>query len=268
MKNETMKWQYLTLEQKDRIMIVCFDTGSRANTLNTQLMLELLQLARLLEDDTELAAIIITGKNNIFSGGFQLEKKAIDAEEVSFLASRNGAQLGARVCEAWERLEQMTIVAIEGWCVGGGVAIAIACDLRIVGQGATLYVPEIERGMNMSWGSVPRMVALIGPAKTKRLFVMAQKLPASQALEWGVVDEVVADGRALDKALQMANEIADLPPIPVRMCKQAINAAAHALNHSVSFMDADQNLLTAKTDDYQEAISAFLEKRDPVYQGQ
>ena len=109
-----MKWQYLTLEKKDRIMIVRFDTGNRANTLNTQLMLEFLQLARLLENDTELATIIITGRPDIFSGGFQLEKKDIDAEEISFLASRNGAQLGARVYEAWERLVQMTIVAIDG----------------------------------------------------------------------------------------------------------------------------------------------------------
>ena len=72
---------------------------------------------------------------------------------------------GPRLCQAWEDVDALTICAIEGWCVGGGMALAAACDLRVASREATLYVPKVERGMNMSWGSIPRFVALVGPAR-------------------------------------------------------------------------------------------------------
>ncbi|MFX6743372.1 enoyl-CoA hydratase/isomerase family protein, partial [Acinetobacter baumannii] len=81
-------------------------------------------------------------------------------------------------------IEAFTVAAIEGWCVGGGVALAVSLDLRVVGRGATLYVPEIERGMNMSWGSLPRLVNLVGPAKAKRIVVLAERIDATRAVSW------------------------------------------------------------------------------------
>ena len=161
----------------------------------------------------------------------------------------------------------MTFCAIEGWCVGGGGALAVATDIRIMGESARLYVPEIERGMNMSWQSVPRFVNLVGPARAKRIVVMAEKIDAARALDWGFADEVVADGRTFDKAMEMAERVATLPPVQVRMCKQDVNAAAHALNHAVSHMDFDQFMLAQSSEDYAEGVQSFLEKRPPRYTG-
>ena len=79
------------------------------------------------------------------------------------------------MCDEWEKLNCLTICEIRGWCVGGGVALATSCDLRISETAAKFYVPEVERGLNMSWGSVPRLNALLGPAKTKRLLLLAEK---------------------------------------------------------------------------------------------
>ncbi len=259
-------WQSLKCEQHGRVLTVTFDTGDRINSFDFTLMQELIELTQLLENDSELSAIILSGKEQIFTGGMNL-KTVAKPEGVSLVAWRKIIQLGPKLCEAWERLEPITIAAIEGWCVGAGVALTSACDLRVLGEGSILYVPEIERGMNMSWGSVPRMVSLIGPARTKQFFALAEKVDARRALQWGLVDEVVAEGQALNKALELAERAAAMPPIPLRMCKQGINAAAQALSHAVGFMDTDQFMLCQKTEDYQEAISAFLEKRKPDYKG-
>jgi len=128
-------------------------------------------------------------------------------------------------------------------------------------------VPEIERGMNMSWGSVPRITNLCGPAKAKRIVVLAEKLEAQRALDWGMADEVAAPGKTLERAMEFAERAAEMPPVAVRMCKQGINAAANALNYTASYMDRDQYALAQSSGDYKEGVEAFLEKRKPNYTG-
>ena len=145
--------------------------------------------------------------------------------------------------------------------------MAVACDIRVMGDGGTIYVPEIERGMNMSWQSVPRIVNLVGPARAKRIIIMAERIAAARAVDWGLVDEVTPAGGAFDKAMEMATRVADLPPVQVRMCKRGINAAANALNDSVSALDIDQFLLAQTSADFEEGVKSFLEGRAPEYSG-
>jgi enoyl-CoA hydratase/carnithine racemase len=171
------------------------------------------------------------------------------------------------MCAAWEQLEPVTIAAIEGWCIGGGMALVRACDWRVAAVDAYLYVPEIRLGMNMSWQSVPRFVNLIGPARTKELLILAEPLGAEEAMGWGLVDHLAGKGHALEKARELAEKVASMPPIPVRMIKQAVNSSATALNNATSFMDADQFLLTQGTADAKEGALAFLEKRAPQFKG-
>ena len=180
---------------------------------------------------------------------------------------RLGLMTGTRMCKAWEDVQALTISAIEGWCVGGGVALTVATDLRVIGNSTGMYVPEIERGVNMSWGSVPRIINLVGPAKAKRIVVLAEKVMADRAIDWGFADEAVEDGTTMDMAMALAERAASLPPVALRMCKQDINAYANALAHVSSHSDYDQFALALGSDDYQEGVQAFLEKRAPDYSG-
>lgn len=261
-------WQYLNLERAGRVLTVRFDSGTRVNSLSYAAMRELTQLALELQGDSELSAIILTGKEEIFSAGADLkDPETANSTRLSLAQQRQLVKVGPAMCAAWEALEPITILAIEGWCIGGGMALSVACDWRVAAEDASLYVPELKLGMNMSWQSVPRFVNLIGPAKTKQLLILAEPLPAVTAKQWGLVDYLTPSGEALTKAQALASQVAALPPIPVRMAKRAITNSATALNNATSFMDADQFLLTQLTEDALEGRRAFLEKRDPQFKG-
>lgn len=262
------KWRYLALKRRDRVLEVSFQSEKPVNCLNTALMRELTELAQELQFDSELNAIVLTGTATAFSAGMDLnDAESAAAGQMSLAQRRQLVKVGPAMCAAWEALEPVTIAAIEGWCIGGGTALAVACDWRVAARDAKFYVPEIKLGMNMSWQSVPRFNALIGPAKTKQLLILAEPVDANIAEQWGLYDAVVDTGNALAQAHALADQVAARPPIPVRMAKKAINASALPLGDCVSQMDMDQFLLTQSMDDAREGATAFFEKRDPKFVG-
>ncbi len=130
-----------------------------------------------------------------------------------------------------------------------------------------MRLPEVPLGINMSWRSLPRIAALVGPARAKRFVMFGEAASAATCLDWGFCDEVVVDGEALAAAQTWAAKLAALPPLPVRMTKEAIDAVTKAGHHAATFMDRDQFLLTSRSSDFQEGVAAFLEKRSPKFTG-
>ena len=259
--------EFITREQRGRVALIRFDRGDGRNAMSREVMRQLLAVAASFDEDAQTSAIVLTGDPRSFCVGFDLRDPEGAKLAASGLAERRQAQtLGARLCRAWANLAPLTIVALEGYCIGGGVALAVACDLRIAGNNARLSIPEIDRGMNMTWGSLPRLVSLIGPARTKRLVILGQTVSGEEARGMGLVDEATQPGLALDRALTLADQVAAKPPLPVRMNKLAINAAV-ALNEATASADFDQFLLCQGSDDFREGIASFLEKRPPRFTG-
>jgi enoyl-CoA hydratase/carnithine racemase len=185
----------------------------------------------------------------------------------TLLEMRERVARGPDMCRAWEEIEAVTLAAIEGYCIGGACALAVSCDFRILGEDAFLRLPEVPLGMNMSWRSIPRLTTLAGPARAKRLIMFGEPADAETCLSWGLADEVAPKGKALEAARAWAQKVAALPPLPVRMTKEAVNAAANANHHAASYMDRDQFLLTVGTQDFKEGLAAFFEKRPGVFRG-
>jgi enoyl-CoA hydratase/carnithine racemase len=260
--------EMVRIERRGRIAIVRFDRGDGRNTLSLEACRQLTRAARSFDDDPDVSAVVLAGTPAVFSLGADLKDDELKRAREARLAERRLAmQTGGRMCRAWAEIEALTVAAIDGWCVGGGAALAVSCDLRVAGSGATFYVPEIERGMNLSWNAVPRIAHLVGPARAKRIAVLAEKLDAAGALDWGLVDRVAEPGRALDAALAFAERAASLPPVQLRMIKQAVDASVAALDRATSHADFDQFALAAATDDFAEGSRSFLDRRPPRYTG-
>ena len=258
---------FVTVRRTGALAEVTFDRGDDLNALSVQAMTELKSAAEELAGDTGCSAIILTG-GKVFSAGADLTDPALqERDAMTLLDQREAIKIGPDLCDAWAKLEQITIAAIDGFCIGGGLALAASCDHRISSAGTHFRLPEVPLGMNMSWRAIPRIVALIGPSKAKELVILGRKVDANLALDWGLIDRVVDSGSALDLARELAEAYCALPPLAARMAKEAIDASAQPLAHATSFMDRDQFLLTRQSEDQEEAIRSFLEKREPKFRG-
>ncbi len=258
------KYPHLHIEAKDKILSVRLNRPKVRNALNLALMQELRDFAYEHRYNTDYHAIILTGGEGFFSAGADLGGFP---KPENLMEWRIMARLGGDMCQAWEDIEAITLVAVEGYCIGGGCALSVACDFRIMAHSATMRLPEVPLGMNMSWRALPRLTTLMGPARTKRFTIFGESISAQTCLEWGLADAVVPDATAYKEAYMWAEKICALPPLPVRMSKESINAHAHALNHASAIMDRDQYLLTQKSEDLKEGVRAFFEKRSPKFTG-
>jgi enoyl-CoA hydratase/carnithine racemase len=260
--------ELVRIQTEGRIATVSFDTGSKSNALSQKLMRELTEAARLFAGDPAISAVILTGRAENFTLGADLrDGEGADVRRLGLAERRVRLRTGPAMCEAWEAVDALTISAIEGWCVGGGAALAVSCDLRVASGTSTIYVPEVERGMNMSWGSIPRFVALVGPARAKRIAGLCEKVSAETALSWGLIDHITPPGGALTKAREIAIAAAKLPPSALKMVKLDVNVAALALARVTAHRDLEAFALMQQTDDFREGVKAFFEKRDPDFTG-
>lgn len=256
------------VERADGVAVVTFDRGDRLNALSIEAQQALMAAALELRDDISVHAVVLTG-HPVFSAGADLSDPAMTTRaRAPLLEKREQLRLGPDLCAAWEALDQVTIAAIEGFCIGGAVSLASALDFRIAARGAHLRLPEVPLAMNMSWQTQPRLVNLIGPARTKQFVIFGERLPAATAHDWGLVDALTDDGGALAEAMVWARKIAALPPLSVRMAKRGITQMATALNQTATFMDADQYLLATSTQDHREALKARRDKRTPKFTGE
>jgi enoyl-CoA hydratase/carnithine racemase len=263
-----MSWQYVEVNRRGRVAVVSFDRGDRLNALSRQLMLELTEAARSFEDDLETTAVVLHGAGEGFSAGFDLrDAQNREVRSLPLGERRRVLAIGPKMCRAWEEVPQLTVCAVEGFCIGGAVSLAVSCDFRVLAEGGHMRVPELELGMNMSWQTLPRLTRLVGPARAKEIVILAEAVGAEAALAWGLVERTAPDGEALAVALELAGKAAAKPPIPVRMTKQAVNAASSALDHATSFMDGDQFALCQTSEDHAEGVAAYLERRPPDFKG-
>ncbi len=263
-----MPYENLLIEEDGLIAIVRLNRPAARNALSAQLMRELTAVALALKPRTDLQAIVLTGGPTFFSAGADLRDPERGTRgKRTILERREHLRLGPDMCKAWEELEQVTIAAVEGFCVGGGVALVVACDFRIAGEGASFRLPEIPLGMNMSWGAVPRIVSLAGPSRAKQFVIFGESLDARVAETWGMVDALAPAGQSEATALEWAARVVALPPVPVRMTKQSVSAASGALHMATSFMDRDQFMLASMMEDAAEGPRAFFEKRKPKFTG-
>jgi enoyl-CoA hydratase/carnithine racemase len=258
-----MSSEGFTFTTEGRLAHVTLNRPDARNAMSRGLMRGLTRLARELSDRTDLDAVIVSGAGSCFSAGADLKDSQAWGAAASFAERRESAMTGYKLCQAWEALPQITIVAIEGYAVGGGLAWSLACDWRVMAADAFVSLPEIALGIPLTWGAIPRLVSLVGPARAKRLTILCERVPAEQALAMGLVDELTAPGQALAAAEALAGRTLAMPPVAVRMSKETVNAVATALYHLGGHMAHDQIALAVGSDDSRAARAAALRPPKP-----
>ncbi|WP_421938056.1 enoyl-CoA hydratase/isomerase family protein [Phenylobacterium sp.] len=259
-------WRTIRVERREHIVEVALNRPDARNALNGDLMEELTEAAGLLRLRTDVRAVILKGADSYFSAGADLNASQ-QRTSLSLIESRRAVMAGPDMCRAWSEIEAVTIAAIEGYCIGGGAALVIACDFRVMGEGAYLRLPEVPLGMNMSWRSIPKIAALVGPSRAKQFVMFGEAVDTATCLSWGFADEGVPKGEAVTAARRWADKVAALPPLPIRMTKEAVNAVTQATAQASIYMDRDQFLLATSSQDYREGLAAFREKRPGKFTG-
>jgi enoyl-CoA hydratase/carnithine racemase len=263
-----MPGSFILVSREDNVATVTIARAERRNAITAAMMRDLERVSRAFADDERTRAVIFRAEGRDFSVGADLQAPPSRAAEgTSMLMRRRGAELGASLLRAIQEIPQPTICAVQGIATGAGACIASACDFRLAAADARIGYGEVKLAMNLMWTALPICVRLRGPARAKQM-IMTGKLFDAAALErWGFLDEVISPDVLGVRTRVMAGDYAALPPIAVQMIKRSVDAVSGALDRAIMHMDADQWLLTSMTNDYREAVAAFLEKRPATFKG-
>lgn len=252
-------------ERRGAIAIWTIDRADRMNALSRAVVRELGRLAREAAADRALRAVILAGAGDkAFCAGADLkERRAMDEEDVRDFLPLYRATFGAI-----DRLPVPVVAALDGVAFGGGLELALACDLRVAAPHVQLGLTETSLGIIPGAGGTQRLTRLVGEARAKELILFARRLSAAEALALGIVNRVAPEGtRALDDALAWAAPLERAAPIAIAAALEAIDGASEGPLEDGLSLEARCYERTLASEDRLEALAAFAEKRAPVFKG-
>ena len=205
-----------------RVARLTVNRPDRRNALSPLALEELAEAAGELDRDPEVRAVVLSGEGPVFSAGFDLGHWPRTDPET---AAAHVARLGAQAEEALRRMRPITVAALHGAVVGGGVVLALACDLRVASEDTVFSIPEAALGVPLGWFGVELLVREVGPALAKELILTGRSFTATEAFGWGVLNRVVPAGSALSESARLAELVAERPRVVAEATKRQVEAA-------------------------------------------
>ncbi len=252
---------HITLTTEERIAVLTINHPP-ANALSHQTMGELQSALNQAKQDANVKVVIITGSGAVFIAG-------ADVKEIAQLTSPQEAQRvaaeGQAVITSIQRLGKPVIAAINGFCLGGGCELALACHLRVAGEKARLGQPETSLGIIPGFGGTQRLTRLVGKAKATELILTGDIINAQEALRIGLVNKVVPQEEVLKEAKGMARKIASKGAVAIQLSLQAIEEGLTLSLDEGLALEAQLFGRIAQTEDMREGLAAFLQKRQPQF---
>ena len=245
------------------VAVLIIDRQDKLNSLNPQVIREIREALLGLEEDQPRVTIVTGAGERAFVAGADIAAM----NEMSPLEAKRFAELGHQATALLDRSYVPTIAAVNGFALGGGCELALACDIRIAAENALFGFPEVSLGILPGMGGTQRLPRLVGPGIAKEMIFSGRRIKAEEARMMNLVNRVVPEGEALNAARELAGEIAANGPIAVRHAKAAANKAQDLDLESGLDYEADQFALLFGTEDAREGMGAFVEKRDPEFKG-
>ncbi|MBU3194388.1 short-chain-enoyl-CoA hydratase [Clostridium algidicarnis] len=254
-----MELKNVILEKEGNIAIVTINRPKALNALNSETLKELDTLVDTLENDQEIYSVIITGAGDkAFIAGADIT----EMKDLNTMEGRDFSILGNRVFRRIENLEKPVIAAINGFALGGGCELAMACDIRIATEKAKFGQPEVGLGITPGFGGTQRLARHVGLGMAKEIIFTSRMVKADEALRIGLVNKVVEVEKLMEEAKLMANTIAANAPIAVKLSKVAINRGMQCDIDTALMYEAETFGQCFSTEDQKEGMAAFVERRD------
>ncbi len=262
---DTRDFQTIKVEVDDSgLGRLTLNRPDRLNAIGATMLQELAEAARWFDTHHDLRVVIMSGAGRAFCAGADLQDAALTAADPkanSWLDRREAGQYGLRASDAIEQMHAVTIAQVHGYAVGGGVVLMAVCDLRVAAEDAWFFIPEVDLGLPLAWGGIPKLVREIGPAMTKELVMTCRRFGPQEAKAMGFINRVVPLANLEAEVEQLARELIEKPSVPVAITKEHVNAVTRAMGAGITaFADGDGLLGASANEESRAAARAYREK--------
>ena len=254
-------YENIKYEVKENIGCVTINRPKAMNALNMDVLNELYDVFTNIEADTEIKAVILTGEGKAFVAGADIAQMS----QLNAIEGRQMMIMGHKVMNLIEGMEKPVIAAVNGFALGGGCELSMACDIRIASEKAKFGQPEVGLGIIPGFGGTQRLSRLVGKGMAKYLIMTAEMIPAAEAHRIGLVEKIVPPEALMEEAEKVAKTIASKAPIAIATAKTAINNGFDMDMKSASKFEIETFTAAFGSEDKAEGMAAFLEKRAPEF---
>ncbi len=254
---------FIAVDKKNHIAILTIDRQEALNALNTDVLAELSEAFDKLQSDIEVRVIVITGAGRAFVAGADIGQMA----DFNMIEGRAFGNIGQQLFRRIERSEKPTIAAINGFALGGGLELALACDIRIASDSAVFGQPEVGLGITPGFSGTQRLAAIIGKSAAAEMILTAQNIDSKKALSLGLVSRTVSNDELMKVAEELAEKIAHNAPLAVYWANSALKRGREVDVDSGIAIEADLFGMCFATEDQKEGMAAFLQRRKADFKG-
>jgi enoyl-CoA hydratase len=259
-----MEFRHVIYEKSEGIATITLNRPKLMNALSAEVVEEILRAVEDARTDENIRVIVLTGAGEkAFSAGADIKAMA----GMTALKARELSSMGQRLCVTLENLEKPIIAAINGYALGGGIEVAMACDLRIASENARIGQTEINIGLIPGWGGTQRLTRLVGMTKAKELVFTGRMIDARTAEKIGLLNMAVSAEKFRETVHQLAADLASKAPVALKVAKALITKGADMSLEAALELEREGFGVIGSTDDLKEGTSAFAEKRKPHFKG-
>jgi len=259
-----MVYQQVKVVKKEQLAEVTINRPDKLNTLNIQTVIEMINIFEDLRDDVNVRVVTLTGAGEkAFAAGADIE----ELKRLDMLSGKTFSERGNRMCSLIENLGKPVIAVINGFALGGGCELAMACTLRIASENAKLGQPEVNLGTIPGYGGTQRLSRLLPRGVAMELLITGRVISADEALRLGLVNRVAEKDKLEEEADKLVKILLSKPPFAVRGCIEAVNRGAEVPLREGCRIEEDLFGMTCGTEDMKEGMIAFLEKREAEFTG-